>query len=524
MKATIDKETKRVVIVGGGTAGWISACYLAKHLNSKAENSVKVTVIESEDIATIGVGEGTFPTIKTTLAFLGINEAEFLEQTDATFKQAIKFDHWLYTPGTSQHRNSYFHLFDVPKGAPNFDLSPYWLNKHHENACHFDEQTSAQTYLCRADLAPKKITQKAFHGLNYAYHLDAVKFARFLRDYAIKNLGVTHLVGTVSDVSLDKQGFIRALKSEQQGELIGDLFIDCSGFSALLIDKTYKIDFVDNSNVLFVNRAVTMQIPYQDEQCSIPSCTISTAHAAGWTWDIALTKRRGVGYVYSNAHCSDEQAEQTLRHYIGYQADQLTTRKISFQSGYREKQWHKNCVAIGLSAGFVEPLESSAIAMIELAAKFVAEEFPYSRAMMAISADKFNQAFSYRWQRIIDFIKLHYAISKRKDSEFWCDNREQSSIPQTLQDNLAKWALTPVTRNDFPSMYDLFGLESYQYVLYGMEYLPDIRHMQPALDQHCNIAHYLFNQVVQQRETLAQQMPSNRKLIMQAYQHGFSKL
>ena len=524
MKTENNTLTKQVVIVGGGTAGWISACYLAKQLNCNANNAVKVTVIESEDIATIGVGEGTFPTIKSTLAFLGISEAEFLKQTDATFKQAIKFDHWLYTPGSNSHRNSYFHLFDVPMGAPNFDLSPYWLNKHLKHQCHFDEQVSAQTYLCQSGLAPKKITQKAYHGLNYAYHLDAVKFARFLREYAIKNLGVRHLVGTVSDISLDAKGFISSVISSQHGELTGDLFIDCSGFSALLIGKTYQIDFVDNSHVLFVNRAVTMQVPYQNIQAPIPSHTISTAHQAGWTWDIGLTGRRGVGYVYSSAHCSNEQAEQTLRDYIGGQSDNLNARKISFQSGFRKKQWHKNCVAIGLSAGFVEPLESSAIAMIELAAKFVAEEFPYSRALMAISAEKFNQAFTYRWQRIIDFIKLHYALSKRRDSDFWCDNCKSSSIPDTLQEKLTKWALAPATRHDFPSMYDLFGLESHQYVLYGMEYLPDVSLMQATLAERDNVAEHLFAQVAQQRKMLAQQMPENRKLLEQAYQHGFSKL
>lgn len=519
-----NEQTKNVVVVGGGTAGWIAASYLAKQLGSHNPNSVNVTVIESPDIATIGVGEGTFPTIRATLQFLGISESEFLQKTDAAFKQAAKFSQWLYTPGTTNNRNYYYHLFDAPKGAPSFDLSPYWLAKNAKEKCHFDETVSAQTVFCDHNLSPKKITTKEFDGLNYAYHLDAVKFGRFLREYATTKLGVTHLVGTVSDVKLDDHGYITSVCSKEQGEICGDLFIDCTGFSALLIGDTYNVDFEDTSNVLFVDNALTIQVPYENENTPIATHTISTAHDAGWTWDIGLTTRRGIGYVYSSNHTSHDQAEALLRNYVGKAGDNLSTRRIPMTTGYRKKQWHKNCVAIGLSAGFLEPLESTAIVMIELAAKFLCEEFPYTKQAMPIIEKKFNDVFIFRWETIVDFVKLHYVLSKREDSQFWIDNRSSTSIPDALQMKLDKWALSPPTRNDFPSIYDIFGLESNQFVLYGMEFYPDISHQNSTLLAKESLAKKAFEQVNQQGKQALLNMQKHRDILQKVSQYGFSKI
>lgn len=519
-----NEQTKNVVVVGGGTAGWIAASYLAKKLGSHNKNSVNVTVIESPDIATIGVGEGTFPTIRATLQFLEISESEFLQKTDAAFKQAAKFSQWLYTPGTTDNRNYYYHLFDAPKGAPTFDLSPYWLAKNSKEKCHFDESVSAQTVFCDNNLSPKKITTKEFDGLNYAYHFDAVKFARFLREYATTKLGVKHLVGTVSEVKLDKDDYITSLISKEQGEICGDLFIDCTGFSALLIGKTYDVEFEDTSDILFVDNALTIQIPYENEDSPIATHTISTAHEAGWTWDIGLATRRGVGYVYSSKHTSHEKAEEVLRNYVGKAAEGLSTRRIPMTTGYRKKQWHKNCVAIGLSAGFLEPLESTAIVMIELAAKYLSEEFPYTKQAMPIVEKKFNEVFVFRWETIVDFVKLHYVLNKREDSDFWKDNRKAESIPTSLQERLDKWALSPPTKNDFPSIYDIFGLESNQFVLYGMEFYPDISHHNSTLLGKEKIAQKAFEQVNQQGKQALMTMEKHRELLNKVSRYSFSKI
>jgi tryptophan halogenase len=519
-----DKKTKNVLVVGGGTAGWIAASYLAKKLGSHQENSVKVTVIESPDIDTIGVGEGTFPTIKSTLKFLGISETDFIKKADATFKQAIKFSNWLYNPGETNHRNYYYHLFDTPTGSPNFDISPHWLINNAVNKAPFDETVSIQTIFCDNNLAPKKITTKEYDGLNYAYHLDAVKFAKFLREYAVNSLGVTHLTGTVTDVKLAEDGFISSVMSKECGEISADLFIDCTGFKSLLIGETYNIDFEDTSDILFCDNAVTMQVPYDDMNAPIMTHTISTAQPAGWTWDIGLTKRRGVGYVYSSKHSSRQEAEQLLRNYVGKKSEQLTTRHIPIKTGYRIKQWHKNCVALGLSAGFIEPLESTALAMIELATKFLSDEFPYSKKAMPIIEKKFNDVFIYRWQAIVDFVKLHYVISKRDDSKFWLDNRETSSIPASLQAKLEKWSMSPPTRNDFPSIYDIFGLESHQYVLYGMDFCPDISHQKSAIMVNEKLANHYLEQVSKQGKQTAPLMQKNRDLINKVYQYGLKKI
>lgn len=517
------QPVKEVLIVGGGTAGWISACYLAKTLNCKSENAVKVTLVESEDIATIGVGEGTFPTIKTTLQFLGISESEFIKEADATFKQAIKFDNWLYNPEQTTQRNDYYHLFDVPKGAPYFDISPFWLQQEGRKH-HFDSTVSAQTLLCNNNQAPKKITTKEYDGINYAYHLDAVKFGKFLRKHAIEKLGVSHLVATVDDVLLNQEGAIAAVTTKELGQINADFFVDCTGFRSLLLGDALGIELEDTSKYLFVDHAVTMQVPYEDEQQAIATHTISTAQEAGWTWDIGLSGRRGIGYVYSSKHTSHEEAEQVLRSYIGEQANNKDVRIIPMKTGYRKKQLHKNCVAIGLSAGFLEPLESTAIAMIELAAKFISEEFPYNKAALPILEKQFNDVFIYRWQAIVDFVKLHYYLSKRTDSKFWLDNTDAKSAPKSMLDKLEKWKLSPPTKNDFPSMYDIFGLESHQYVLYGMGFRPDLSLRQGNLEKDQKLAEHYFSMLAKQSQGLVSQLPKQRELIEKIKLHGLSKI
>lgn len=509
-------EVKQVLVVGGGTSGWISACYLAQHLGSKHAGAVQVTLIESEDIGIIGVGEGTFPTIRTTLKKLGISESDFMRETHASFKQAIKFVNWQHNPiqaEQKQQRNHYYHLFDVPKGAPYFDIAPYWLQNNENYTVPFDDFVSVQAQSCKLNLAPKKITTKEFEGLNYAYHLDAVKFGQFLRKHGTEKLGIKHLVGTVSDVTLNKNGDIHSVTSNEQGEIEADLFIDCTGFKSLLLGETLKVDFQSTQDYLFVDTAITMQVPYKNKEHPIASHTISTAQEAGWTWDIGLKERRGIGYVYSSKHTSHERAEQVLRQYIGDEAEGLQTRIFPMKTGYRTKQWHKNCIGIGLSAGFLEPLESTAIAMIELAARYLCEEFPHQKEAMPLISDKFNEVFIYRWKAIVDFVKIHYFLTKRTDNQFWIDNADPKSAPKSMLKKLEKWALSPPTKNDFPNIYDIFGLESHQYVLYGMDFKTDISSQEYALMSGEKQANILLKQVDSMKKQLLQTFPNNRDLI-----------
>ena len=345
-----------------------------------------------------------------------------------------------------------------------------------------------------------------------------------MRDYAVNSLGVKHLTGTVRSVNLANDEFISSVVSDVHGEINADFFIDCTGFHSLLIGKTYQIDFKDTSNILFCDNAVTMQVPYDSEESPILTHTVSTAQLAGWTWDIGLTKRRGVGYVYSSNHTSKQEAEDLLRGYVGKNSEHLPLRHIKMKTGYRKKQWHKNCVALGLAAGFIEPLESTALAMIELAIKFLSDEFPYTKNAMSISEKKFNEVFTYRWDAIIDFVKLHYVLSKRDDSKFWLDNRNPDSIPDSLKLKLEKWKISPPTRNDFPSIYDIFGLESHLYVLYGMDFFPEVHLQRASINVHKKQAEHYFKQVRNDILRTAGSMQINRELINKVYQYGFKRV
>ena len=516
------EATRHVLIVGGGTSGWITAAYLGKHLSCKEPGAVQVTLIESEDIGTIGVGEGTFPTMRVTLETLGISETEFIRETSATFKQAAKFAHWLYNPADNHPRNYYYHPFDVPLGGPHMDIAKYWLQEKEKYGPYFDEAVSIQGTTCENNLAPKKITHKEFAGLNYAYHLDAAAFARLLRKKSVEEFGVKHLTGTVTDVKKAADGSIASVISKEHGELHADLFVDCTGFSARLIGQEYNTAFKSIDDVLLVDHAITVQVPYASPDAPIPTHTISTAQEAGWTWDIGLQHRRGVGYVYSARHTSHERAEDVLQAYLGDSVDLSGARRVPMKTGYRTEQWHKNCVAIGLSAGFCEPLEATAIAMIELAARFLVSEFPYSKASYPIAAKAFNTSFVYRWDAIVDFVKMHYYLSRRNDHPFWLDNTSPETATDSLLEKLEKWRYSTPNRNDFPNVNEMFGVESNQFVLYGMDYQS---HIQPsALINEQHYADKLHKQLCMQKEKISQMLPAHNALIDQVLKHGFAKL
>lgn len=460
------------MVVGGGTAGWLSAAILARKLATSDAEHIQVTLVESPDIPTIGVGEGTFPTMVETLKYLGINEATFMRRCSATFKQAIKFCDWEYPASTG--KNHYYHLFDAPFKSPDIDLQEAWLYGLNVDVP-YAYSVAGQAAVCDAGLGPKKFDTASYIGLTkYAYHFDAGKFAELLAEHAVKNLGVTHIKATVLDALRDENGFLVGVNTAEIGVISADFFIDCTGFSSLLLGKTLAVPFIDKSSVLFVDHAVTMQVPYSHSNHPIACHTISTAHEAGWTWDIGLSERRGIGYVYSSAHTSHEAAELTLRNYIGREAENFNTRQLSMRVGYRAKMWEKNCVAIGLSAGFMEPLEATAIAMVETSAILLAAQFPRTWDSMAGIAIKFNNIFCFRWEKIVDFIKLHYFLSKRTDSQFWKDNREITSVPESLQEKLMLWRGFRPIENDFPNRFELFSLASYEYILYGLNFRPGL--------------------------------------------------
>ena len=255
----------------------------------------------------------------------------------------------------------------------------------------------------------------------------------------------------------------------QTGRIDGDLFIDCSGLHGLLIDKHYRVDWLSQQDVLFNNCALAVQMPYQDDQQPIPSCTRSTAVEHGWIWDIALQNRRGTGIVYSDQYVDDDVAQESLKHYLSgtntaEQIAQASFRKIQFSPGYRQTFWQNNCVAVGMSAGFIEPLEASAIVMVELSAQYICEQMPLSKPSMRAAASRFNDLFGYRWQQIINFLKLHYVLSER-NGPYWQAHKAPASMPMSLIELLDLWSVNPPKHTDLWHNDEIFSAASYQYVM-----------------------------------------------------------
>lgn len=511
---------KQIVIVGGGTAGWITAGYLAKALNSSSPKGVAITLVESAEIGILGVGEGTFPTIRKTLMRIGADEAELLRECDATLKQGARFARWRFTPGQENgNPDHYMHPFAVSSGRGSLDLLPYWLLGVEGGNSNWDEVNTIQKRVSDASLAPKRIVDPPFSGpLNYAYHFDAAKLAVYLRQCAIRS-GVHHITDTVDRVLVDERGHISGVETRANGTLAGDLYIDCTGFRAELIGKTLGVPYRSCRDVLFCDSALAMQVPYDRPDAPIASYTISTAHEAGWTWDIGLHHRRGIGHVYSSDHTSDARAEAILRGYIGPAAAQLEPRKFRFNAGYRETNWSKNCVAIGLSSGFFEPLEATGIIFAEVAAVMLANLFPWN-GNFETPAKQFNELMLRRYERALEFIKLHYCLTKRRDSQFWIDNADPKSTPDSLLDLLERWRFRVPSDLDTDPKIDIFPPESWQYVLYGMGFRTDLSDSAGTY-RYFDDAKAQFEDLRQQARYAPTVLPTNRDLINSVMTQNF---
>jgi tryptophan halogenase len=512
-----------VVIVGGGTSGWLTAGVIAaRHQARIKAGAFSVALIESPNVPIIGVGEGTWPTLRTTLEKMGISETEFFRQCDTAFKQGAKFARW--TTGAAD--DAYYHPLMLPQGFSQLNLVPHWLRNG--NGHSFCDYVTPQGSLCDAGLAPKTITTPEYKAIaNYAYHLDAGKFAPFLQRHCTEKLGVRHVLASVTSVNRVEEGRfagdIRSVTTEQAGEIAADLFVDCSGFGSLLLGKTLGVPFKDCSDVLFCDAALAVQVPYDSPESPIGSQTNSVAQSAGWIWDIGLPTRRGTGYVYSTRHQSDEEAREVLLNYIGRQHAHLPMRKIPIRPGHRETFWKHNCVAIGLAAGFLEPLESSAIVLTELSARLIAEQMPANREVMGLIATRFNDVTGYRWARIIDFLKLHYVLTKRTDHRFWTDNVDPETVPDRLQNLLELWKYrSPWLFDEFDRLEEVFPAASYQYVLYGMGFRTEVEPLDIVGSQ--SMAAKLFNENVAVTRQLTAQLPKNRDLLRKIREHGMQPI
>lgn len=455
----------RVLVVGGGSAGWITAAYLDAVLNGVGTpKSVLVGLIESEKIGRIGVGEATIPTIKRTLQRIQIPERAFMEAADATFKQAIRFKDWL-RPG-----HDYYHPFDRLT-ATQFDRHGLrWLMS--DRSLPYADTVTPQPGLCEAGLAPKRADQPDYQGaIAYAYHMDAERFAVTLRDLALSR-GVHHVVDDVVEVEQQDSGDIAAVKTAGGKRIEADLFVDCTGFARVLIGKTLGAAFESYAPWLLCDSAIAMQVPYDKKpQPNVRPYTSATALSAGWVWDIGLSGRRGTGYVYSSAYLSPDEAEAELRAFEGPHCADVPARRLRFESGRIETPWVRNCVAIGLSAGFLEPLESTGLYFVEEGVDYLTELFPRFGSMETLRP-LYNQRMRERYEESVDFINLHYILSERRDTPFWREATADHRVSPRLKALLDRWEEKPPSQLDFLDQRQLFSHINFEYILYGMEWAP----------------------------------------------------
>lgn len=497
-------KTRRIAILGGGTAGWLAANHLGYELSADPE--VEITVIESADVPIIGVGEGTVPAIKTSLRKFGIHEADLLVACDTTFKNGIKFQGWL---DAARHGEGHFYYHPFASPFPDgLDITPTWLDQQPYRPF---SDVSTSTRVAEAGRSPKAIASPSYQGeVEYAYHVNAHKFAALLADNAKQRFGVRHLIATVVDADRAQDGSIAALRMASGEALPFDFYVDCSGFVSLLTSRVLKVPFVDKSHQILTDTALVQQVP-TDPAAEIPPYTLAVAHEAGWIWDIPVTHRRGTGFVYASACMRESQAIETYARYLGVSPDALSPRKIPMKIGYRQQFWFQNCVALGLAQGFVEPLEATSILVTDFSANLLSRNFPRLRDDAQALRRSYNDAVTYTWERVIDFVQLHYHLSDRSDSAFWRENRHEAHLSDLLRERLARWAIRHPQKNDFTSRFDLFDVDNHLYVLYGMRFAT---RPLPISDFERRESLGQFEQIARAAEQAIRQLPSHRDWLM----------
>lgn len=453
-----EHSIREVVIVGGGTAGWMAAAALSRFLNN---GYTRVTLIESEEIGTIGVGEATIPPLIAFNSLLGINENEFVKATQATFKLGIEFVNW----GGVGDR--YFHPFGSMgqdlQGLPFHQL--YLRERTRRPMPDITDWAMTWAAASRGKFArPGREAQFPLNQLNYAFHFDAGLYARFLRNFAEAG-GVRRIEGKIVDVQLNGEtGCVESVKLGDGQTVPGELFIDCSGFRGLLIEQALETGYEDWTHWLPCDRAIA--VPSKLSGPADPF-TRSTAHSSGWQWRIPLQHRMGNGHVYSSAHISDDEAERVLLDNL--EGEPLAEpRRLSFTTGRRKQAWNRNVVSLGLASGFVEPLESTSIHLIQAGIARLINVFP-DRRFNPLERDEYNRNMKKGFEWIRDFIILHYKATERDDSEFWNQCRDMD-IPPGLSERIEHF------RNKgriFAEGVELFPVTSWVSVMMGQHIVPE---------------------------------------------------
>ncbi|QLQ40523.1 tryptophan halogenase family protein [Micromonospora robiginosa] len=473
-----------MVVVGGGTAGWMTAAYLTAAFGER----VDITVVESADIGAVGVGEATFSDIRHFFEFLGLAERDWMPACNATYKLAVRFENW------RQPGHHFYHPFEQLRSVQGFPLTDWWLR--HPTTDRFDVDCFVMASLCDAGRSPRYLdgrlleqefvekdglpsTIAEYQGAQfpYAYHFEAHLLAKYLTRYATQR-GVTHVVDTVREVALDERGWVSHLETAEHGRIDGDIFVDCTGFRGLLVNKALAEPFVSYQDSLPNDSAVALQVPMDMDKDPIRPCTTATAQDAGWIWTIPLISRLGTGYVYARDYLEPEEAERTLREFVGPAAADAPANHIRMRIGRSRRSWVNNVVAIGLSSGFVEPLESTGIFFIHHAIEQLVKFFPATGFDPQLQ-EGYNSSVQHVMDGVREFLVLHYRGAKRADNQYWRDTKTRA-VPDGLAERLEAWrSKVPDAGSTYPRYH---GLPPYSYncILLGtggIETLPS-----PALD------------------------------------------
>ncbi|WP_081761942.1 tryptophan halogenase family protein [Saccharomonospora piscinae] len=510
---------KRVVIVGGGTAGWMTASYLTAAFGDR----VDLTVVESAQIGTIGVGEATFSDIRHFFEFLRLEESDWMPECNATYKLAVRFENWR-EPG-----HHFYHPFEQMSSVDGFPLSDWWLRN--PTTSRFDKDSFVMTSLCDAGVSPRYLdgslidqdfveqerdddsarsTIAEYQGAQfpYAYHFEAHLLAKYLTGYATRR-GTRHIVDNVVDVALDERGWISHVRTEEHGDLEADLFVDCTGFRGLLLNKALGEPFVSYQDTLPNDSAVALQVPLDMEREPIRPCTTATAQEAGWIWTIPLISRVGTGYVYASDYTTPEQAERVLRDFVGPAAADVPANHIKMRIGRSRRSWVNNCVGVGLSSGFVEPLESTGIFFIHHAIEQIVKYFPSGGAGDDRLRELYNRSVGHVMDGVREFLVLHYRSAKRADNQYWKDTKTRT-VPDSLAERIEFWKhKVPDAETVYPYYH---GLPPYSYncILLGMGGI-DVNYS-PALDwANEKAALAEFERIRVKAEKLVQELPTQNE-------------
>jgi tryptophan 6-halogenase len=520
---------QRVVIVGGGSAGWMTASYLIKAL-PRLES---VTLIESANIRTIGVGEATFSTIKLFFDFLDLREQDWMPHCSGAYKLAIRFVNW------TNERGHFYHPFQRFEVALGYDAAEWWLKlKRGEEP--FDYACFTIPWLCDAMRSPRYLDGTVFdekvrsfyddgapppnasiagHQVQYpyAYHFNAAELALFLQQYAVDR-GVARVVDEVVDVTRREDGSIAGVHTKEHGLIEGDLFVDCTGFRGLLINKTLNEPFISFADSLLNDSAVAIQVPRDIERDGIKPYTTAHAHNAGWSWNIPLYGRDGTGYVYCSQFIDQTEAEREFREFLGPAADGSPANHIKMRIGRCRNSWVKNCVAIGLASGFVEPLESTGIFFIQHGIEELVNHFPADEGLDENLIASYNKIIGECIDGIREFLTIHYFASDRADTPFWKATKHVIP-PDSLRERLELWRSRLPCQRSIYQPYHGFETYSWAVMLLGLNYQP--RSYRPRLDHlDATAAQRLFDSTRREAERLVTALPSQYEYL--THMRGFA--